>query len=123
MLTRQSIGKMLADLDLTLAKRAEAIFHFLPADRWDFFHAHVMGTDRINHFLLGRCMQGEATFAAAFVDYYRKVDSLLRRLLAAIGPETPLMVLSDHGFCPIAYEVQLSRYLTETGWTTPAGRR
>jgi len=119
-LARRDTQAMLVDLDQTLAKRAEAMFHFLAAERWDFFHAHIMGTDRINHFLLAGYRQRDGRWAGAFVDYYRKVDSVIARLLAEIGAETPLVVLSDHGFCEILHEVQLSRYLVETGWTTPA---
>jgi len=119
-LARESKEKMLDDLDVTLTRRAEAMLHFLDQQRWDFFHTHIMGTDRINHFLLGKFQQGDSRFAPAFRQYYRKVDGVIGRLLEAIGPDTPLMILSDHGFCPIRYEVQLARYLIEKGWTTPA---
>ena len=119
-LARQSKEKMLDDLEVTLARRAQAAFHFLAQEDWDFFHVHIMGTDRINHFLLERYRSGDAKFAPAFAAYYRKVDGVIEQLVEAIGAETPLMILSDHGFCTIRYEVQLSRYLIEKGWTTPA---
>jgi len=119
-LARESKRKMLEDLDITLAKRAEAMFHFLAQGPWDFFHTHVMGTDRINHFLLEKMEQHDPTFAPAFEAYYRKVDDVIGRLVDAVGADTPLMILSDHGFCPINYEVQLSRHLIDTGWTVPA---
>ena len=118
-LARKSREKMLDNLDLTLRKRSEAMFHFLEKEQWDFFHTHIMGTDRINHFLLRSYRDADERFAPAFGEYYRKIDALLGKLLDAIGPEAPLIVLSDHGFCPIVYEVQLSRYLAETGWTCP----
>ena len=119
-LARQSTEKMLDDLDVTLARRAEAMFHFLAQDHWDFFHAHIMGTDRINHFLLARALADDPAFAPAFKAYYRKVDDVIGRLAEAIGDDTPLMILSDHGFCPITYEVQLSKHLIEAGWTAAA---
>lgn len=118
-LARRSKQEMLGNLDITLAKRTEAMFHFIQAESWDFFHVHIMGTDRINHFLLGKYLDGDRQFAPAFVDYYRKIDAAVARLLDRIGPETPLIILSDHGFCPINYEVQLSKYLADTGWTKP----
>ncbi len=121
-LARQSKEKMLGDLDVTLAKRAEAMFHYLGRDRWDFFHTHIMGTDRLNHFLMASYRAGDAKFAPGFLAYYRKVDDLLGKLLEAIGPESPLLILSDHGFCPIEYEVQLSKYMVDRGWTTPAAQ-
>jgi len=120
-IARESKKDMLADLAVTLANRNQAMLHYLSADCWDFFHTHVMGTDRINHFLLAEALRGESDLADGFYDYYRKVDGAVASLLDVIGDDTPLMILSDHGFCPIKYEVQLSRYLVEKGWTTPAG--
>ncbi len=111
---------MLGNLDLTLEKRMEAMFHFLESEEWDFFHTHIMGSDRINHFLLAKAEAGDAEFGPAFFDYYRKIDGYIGKLLEKIGPETPLMIFSDHGFCPIKQEVQLSRYLIEKGWTALA---
>ena len=116
-LARESKTKMLGDLDITLAKRAEAMFHFLETESWDFFHTHIMGTDRINHFLMSKFTDNDPEFAPAFREYYRKVDVVIGELLEKIGPETPLAILSDHGFCPIKYEVQLSKYMVDTGWT------
>ncbi|MBN2376155.1 MAG: alkaline phosphatase family protein [Sedimentisphaerales bacterium] len=118
-LARQDKKAMLGNLDKTLQKRMEAMFHYLEQD-WDFFHTHIMGSDRINHFLLSKVEENDSFFAPAFFDYYRKVDEYVGKLMDLIGDETPIMIFSDHGFCPIKYEVQLSRYLVETGWTVPA---
>ena len=119
-LARKDKRAMLGNLDLTLEKRMEAMFHFLESEEWDFFHTHIMGSDRINHFLLAKAEAGDAEFGPAFFDYYRKIDGYIGKLLEKIGPETPLMIFSDHGFCPIKQEVQLSRYLIERGWTALA---
>jgi len=119
-LGRKDKRAMLVNLDKTLSKRMEAMFYFLEAERWDFFHTHIMGSDRINHFLLEKMEEGDAEFGPAFFDYYRKIDGYIGRLLEKTGSEAPLMIFSDHGFCPIKQEVQLSRYLIERGWTALA---
>ena len=119
-LARQDKNAMLGDLDVTLDRRMQAMFHFLDSESWDIFHTHIMGSDRINHFLLGKFQADDAHFAPAFRRYYRRIDDYVGQLLQRIGDDTPLLVLSDHGFCPIEQEVQLSRCLVETGWTTPA---
>jgi len=121
-LARRDKRAMLGNLDKTLDTRMEAMFHFLDEGPWDFFHTHIMGTDRINHFLLEKYEQGDPEFAPAFKQYYRRIDDAVGRLLERIGPDTPLMIFSAHGFYPIKQEVQLSRYLIETGWTTPAAQ-
>jgi predicted AlkP superfamily phosphohydrolase/phosphomutase len=116
-LGRSDKHAMLDDLHITLEARMKAMFHFLKEESWDFFHTHIMGTDRINHFLWGKMVQNDLEFAPAFFNYYHHIDEFVGRLLEALPEKTPLMVFSDHGFCPIKYEVQLSRYLVELGWT------
>ena len=120
MLARRSRDLMLPNVMLTLEKRMEAMFHYLASERWDYFHVHVMASDRLCHFLLGKYEAGDATYADAFVGFFRKLDAHLGRLLDELGDDCALVVLSDHGFCTIKSEVQLSRYLVEEGWTSPA---
>jgi predicted AlkP superfamily phosphohydrolase/phosphomutase len=119
-LARKDKKAMLDDLNKTLDARMEAMFHFLDEDNWDFFHTHIMGSDRINHFIWQKMEEEDAFFAPAFFNYYRRIDSYIGKLRERIGEETPLMIFSDHGFCGIKEEVQLARYLIETGWTVPA---
>ncbi len=119
-LARQDKKAMLADLDITLDKRMEAMNHFLDQEDWDFFHTHIMTSDRINHFLLQKVEDNDPEFAPAFFKFYTKVDEYVGKLIDRLPEETPLLLFSDHGFCPIKYEVQLSRFLIETGWTKTA---
>lgn len=122
LLARRDKRAMLDDLNKTLDARMEAMFHFLGTEEWDFFHTHIMGTDRINHFLWQKMEQADDEFAPAFCAYYRRIDEYIGKLLDSLPEETPLMIFSDHGFCSIKQEVQLSRYLVETGWTRPASK-
>jgi len=118
-LARQNKRAMLANLDLTLDRRLEAMFHFLEGEAWDFFHTHIMESDRLNHFLYAKMEDNDPEFAPGFFRFYRRVDEALGRLLERIGG-APVLVFSDHGFCRLRQEVQLSRYLVERGWTVPA---
>jgi len=119
-LARRNKRAMLEDLDITLARRMEAMFHYLQKDNWNFFHTHIMGTDRINHFLWQKMEQGDPEFYHGFRDYYARIDRAVGKLLEQLDDNTPLMIFSDHGFCALKQEVQLSRYLVQTGWTIPA---
>ncbi|MHC4743875.1 MAG: alkaline phosphatase family protein, partial [Planctomycetota bacterium] len=121
-LGRKDKHAMLDDLEKSLDARMEAMFHYLEAEHWDFFHTHIMGTDRINHFLWQKMEQGDPQFAPAFFAYYERIDEYIGRLLETLPDDTPLMIFSDHGFCSIEQEVQLSRYLVETGWTVPQAK-
>lgn len=121
-LARRDKHAMLDDLHVTLDRRMEAMFHYLDAEPWDFFHTHIMGTDRINHFLWGHMEDDDGPLADGFWAYYRHLDESLGRLLERLNDDTPLLVFSDHGFCRIRYEVQLSQWLVQQGWTTPAAQ-
>jgi len=117
-LARRDKRAMLEDLNKTLDARMEAMFHFLEQENWDFFHTHIMGSDRINHFLWRKMERNDPEFAPAFFAYYRRIDEYVGRLLDLLPDNVPLMIFSDHGFCSIKQEVQLSRYLVESGWTS-----
>jgi predicted AlkP superfamily phosphohydrolase/phosphomutase len=123
MLARRSKDLMLPNIRETLDRGMEAMFHYLSAGPWDYFHSHVMTTDRLNHFLIAKFHEGgEKRYRDEFLEIYRMLDGYLGRLLGAIPEDCPLVVLSDHGFCPIIHEVHLSRYLVEAGWTAlPSG--
>jgi predicted AlkP superfamily phosphohydrolase/phosphomutase len=47
---------------------------------------------------------------------YADVDASLGRVLAAIDEETTLVVMSDHGFCPFYWGVNLNTWLLEQGY-------
>jgi predicted AlkP superfamily phosphohydrolase/phosphomutase len=117
MLARKSRDLMLPNLHETLDRRMEAMFHFLQAEPWDYFHTHVMATDRLHHFLIADYEAGNQPYADEFLAFYHKLDGYLGKLLAAAGDDCALVVMSDHGFCPVKAEVQLSQWLVEAGWT------
>ncbi len=119
-LARQDKKAMLKNLDYTLDKRFEALFHYLDREDWDFFHTHVMGSDRINHFLWEKMLADDPEFAPGFFKFYTRIDNYIGKLLEKIGPDTPLMIFSDHGFCKIKYEVQMCRWMIKNNWLKPA---
>ena len=51
------------------------------------------------------------------LESYRKVDALVGRLRDEVmKPGDVLLVVSDHGFAPFRYAVNLNRWLAEQGW-------
>jgi predicted AlkP superfamily phosphohydrolase/phosphomutase len=122
-LGHESKQRLLANINETLDRRVDALFHFLGQEDWDYVHAHVMATDRLHHFMLGSYEDGVEPLASGFVELYRKLDGVVGRLVDALSDDCALMVLSDHGFCPIESEVNLARYLVERGWTSVRGER
>jgi predicted AlkP superfamily phosphohydrolase/phosphomutase len=114
-LARQSLDDFLKDLHVTLEARVRAMNHFLSNRPWDYFHVHIMGTDRINHFLWRHMESGDPKYGPLFLRYYDRIDELLGKLLERLPPEVTFILMSDHGFCSIKGEVNLSRYLVNRG--------
>jgi predicted AlkP superfamily phosphohydrolase/phosphomutase len=113
---RESKDRFLEDLVATIEKRREATRYFMEKEDWDFFIIHFMDTDRLHHFLWEYWEQGDAKYAPAFLDFYRRVDRIVGELVAALDPGTELMILSDHGFTSIKKEVFLNHWLKEQGY-------
>ena len=90
------------------------------------------GTDRLQHTFWRDIDEGHPARPADDVlagrhvieDLYRRMDDLVGRTMARCRRQDELlMVLSDHGFGPFRFGVDLNRWLAEHGYlTTHAGR-
>jgi len=112
----ESLDKFLEDLRITLEKRIQAMSYFMDHQPWDYFHLHIMGTDRINHFMWDHMEQEHPQYAQAFLKYYGQIDEVLSTLPDKLDDDVTFILMSDHGFCAIKKEVNLSRYLQDAGW-------
>jgi len=125
-MARDSLDRYLEECNKALNKRAEAMFHYLAQEPWDFFQCHIMETDRMNHFFWEHMEKGDPKYAQAFFDFYRRVDEVLGEVEQRHGNDAELIILSDHGFCTIKQEIYLNYYLAEAGFlkfktNTPKG--
>ena len=69
----------------------EASVHLLKTKKLDFLALYVLGADNISHCLYDR---------RGVVDgLYDQADETVGRCLAAAGPDTDVILLSDHGWC------------------------
>jgi len=117
-LARGDKAKLADELDLTLAKRTKTMFYFFEHQDWDFFHCHIMETDRLHHFLWREMEESHPTLAPRFYGFYRQLDDVIGRLVDRLDGDTELMILSDHGFCGIQQEVYVNHWLAQQGWLT-----
>ena len=112
---------LIDDLDYTLRSRLRVVEHFWRED-WDYFEVVVTGTDRIQHYIWDALEDPSHVFHEAFIDYYRKVDEFVGKLIDMFGDVSGrqdgegLFLLSDHGFCGIIQEVRINRWLAENGF-------
>ncbi|MEM2980379.1 MAG: alkaline phosphatase family protein [Thermoproteota archaeon] len=87
----------------------------------DFFMVVFMGMDRIQHFFWRYVDKNhpeyeENEYTKLVKDFYIKADKIIGRFLNLIEKDTVVMVVSDHGFCPIHKEVIVNNYLEELGF-------
>ena len=97
-------------------RRRQTALSLMGSEPWDLFFLHVMDTDRINHFMWSFQHQPEDPRGKFFFDFYGKVDEFLGRVAQQLDRRTGLLVLSDHGFCELKWEVQLNRWLRAEGY-------
>ncbi|MBN1933617.1 MAG: alkaline phosphatase family protein [Anaerolineae bacterium] len=118
-LARESKDKLFADVQDCLARRRKTLLHLMDNEAWDFFQCHIMETDRLYHFAWEQYETDDPVYAPPFYETIRQIDDLLGEVLKRVekaGAE--LMVLSDHGFCTLKYEVYINTWLEQKGWLT-----
>jgi predicted AlkP superfamily phosphohydrolase/phosphomutase len=112
------------NLEKTTDGLERALDHFWKED-WDFFEFVITGTDRLHHFLWNAYADDTHPYHARFLDYYRRVDGIIGRLVLSFrhltGGDSGLYLLSDHGFCQIEQEVYLNAWLLKEGYLRFAG--
>jgi len=76
-----------------------------------FHEADIAGSD--SSWWTGR---EDSTWKTVIHDLYRKMDPILGKVRAAVGEETLIMVMSDHGFAPYHRKFSLNTWLLENGY-------
>lgn len=119
MKSREAPDFLWKDLNHTLDRRLDS-FDLLWKQDWDYFEFVITGTDRLMHFLWDAYENKEHPHHKGFLDYYRKVDSAIGRIVEAFRKmedgDEGLYLLSDHGFTGIRQEVYLNAWLEEEGF-------
>ena len=108
-------GRYLDQIRATFAARRKAVFELM-GEKWDFFMVHVMMTDRINHFFWADGCDPAAEFHSDFWEFYAAVDRFVGEVTDRLPAGTDLLLLSDHGFCRLRYEVDINAYLADGGF-------
>jgi predicted AlkP superfamily phosphohydrolase/phosphomutase len=58
----------------------------------------------------------DAKYAHVIPDLYARMDALVGEVIARVGPDTDIVVMSDHGFAPYRYKVNLNLWLAQQGY-------
>ncbi len=111
----QSLDLFLRKLDQTLEARTRALLELLN-EPWDTFMAVFTGTDRLLHFLWPAVVDPGHRYHQQALDHFRKVDQGIGRLLERLRGDEPLVMLSDHGFEGLELQVNVNRFLIDSGF-------
>jgi predicted AlkP superfamily phosphohydrolase/phosphomutase len=95
--------------------------HLLDTKPWQLFAMVEMGPDRMHHGFW-KYMDAEHRkhvpgneYEQAIFAYYRHVDGLIGRLLERAGPETAVLVVSDHGSKRLEGGIRINEWLRGEG--------
>src|SRR5450759_3186480 len=118
------------DLYRAFDDRAQVILQRLDAKQWDLLVGVIESTDRVQH-MMWRLIDPthpmyDKALAARYGDaierVYRKCDDFLGEVMSRVGPDTPILIVSDHGFQSFRQLVNLNTWLVQQGFMTLQGQ-
>ncbi len=107
-------------------QRTRLAEHLLAEHPWDFFMMVEMGPDRIYHGLWSFTDPAHPKYEpgnpyeSAILDYHKFLDECLGRVLAAVGEDAVVFVVSDHGAKKMDGGICVNEWLIQNGWLTLA---
>jgi predicted AlkP superfamily phosphohydrolase/phosphomutase len=103
------------DLFDTLKKR-EKVFCELWEEPLDLFIAVITDTDRLQHFEFDAIIDESHPRHSETMEFYRKVDEAVGKILDKTNDKDNVIMMSDHGFTKIEEEVYLNRILAQNNF-------
>jgi predicted AlkP superfamily phosphohydrolase/phosphomutase len=90
----------------------------------DLLVLHIWGTDRIQHELWSFFDESHIQFKpekkkqfyGKILEYYARLDQHIARLVDRVGSDANVFIISDHGFGPLHWMVDLNTWLLENGF-------
>ena len=74
------------------------------------------GTDRLMHFLWDAYEDVSHEFHKEFIDYFRRIDEIIGEIKNKLHEDDALVILSDHGFEKLKYDVYINTVLKKEGF-------
>jgi predicted AlkP superfamily phosphohydrolase/phosphomutase len=118
------------DLFRAFDDRAQVILQRLDSRQWDLLVGVIESTDRVQH-MMWRLIDPthpmyDKALAAKYGDaierVYRKCDEFVGEVLARLNGQTPVLIVSDHGFHAFRQSVNLNTWLVQQGFMTLEGQ-
>ena len=118
--------QFLSDMNETEDAYERMMNSLLKDGDWDLYVQVFEFTDRVAH-ILWRYMDPQhpmydaakaAGFEAEMRKGYQRMDRIVGEAIAAVGPDVPVVVVSDHGFASFRKAVNYNRWLVDNGYMT-----
>jgi len=113
---RQSLDLFLKDLHRTLQARIQAYRYLWDREDWQTFVLVFTGADRLAHFLWEAYEDKHHKYHSAFLDHLHQIDKVIGEINQKINETDSLLMLSDHGFELLEYDVQVNFFLAQEGF-------
>lgn len=112
---RGDVERVLGEIREMTAQHFAIARHLWETRRPDFLMMVEMGPDRLHH-ACWRTMQPGGAHERAARAYYADLDRHAGELIARAGPETTVIVASDHGARSSLGAVRINAWLVANGW-------
>lgn len=112
----KSLDLFLKDLDRTLQARIRTYRYLWDEEEWHTFMLVFTGTDRLAHFLWDAYEDGSHKYHSAFLNHLNQIDKAIGEIADRMNTSDSLIMLSDHGFGPLEYDVYLNYFLAQQGF-------
>jgi predicted AlkP superfamily phosphohydrolase/phosphomutase len=114
-LAHKNMDLFLHDVDATLAARVSAARYLWDYVDWQTFMLVFTGTDRLMHFLWDAYEDKGHKYRYLFRDHFKKIDKAIGEIVEKLNDNEIVVMLSDHGFERLDYDVFLNYMLIEKG--------
>jgi len=117
------LDRFLDDLTASVENRTRAALYLMRSRPWDLFTVVYWDTDMVQH-ETWRLLDPHhprhdpaeaATWRERILAFHRKVDADVGRLVAEAGPDSLVVVMSDHGFGPVHSFFLTNNWLASLG--------
>ena len=112
----QSLDLFLKDLHRTLQARIQAYRYLWNREDWRTFVLVFTGVDRLAHFLWDAYEDKQHKYHSAFLDHLHQIDEVIGEVNQKLNETDSLLMLSDHGFERLEYDVQINFFLAQEGF-------
>jgi predicted AlkP superfamily phosphohydrolase/phosphomutase len=120
---RYDLEAYAGELKRSIHSRGEICLHLLSRRPTDVFAVVFTATDHVQHLFWRQMERGEGAAGDLILATYREVDAVIGRLLEAVGQDTNVIVMSDHGAGLLERVFYLDQWLEDHGWLRRLGAR